>query len=110
MFGRWGSTFERKADAPSSGYSKETLKGIIEVLDSFAYFNLWPLRIWPSFDLGFRRSAKGENRECPLQHPSKVKCRGPEVFRGSARTNARLPAMTDSRLSLHSGRARFVVH
>jgi hypothetical protein len=40
MFGRWGSTFERKADAPSSGYSKETLKGIIEVLHCFAYFNL----------------------------------------------------------------------
>ena len=35
-----GSTFERKADAPSSDYSKETLKGMIEVLDSFAYFNL----------------------------------------------------------------------
>ena len=77
-----------------------------------AIWNLNPqsARLLPSFDLGFRRSAKGENRECPLQHPSKVKCRGPEVFRGSARTNARLPAMTDSRLSLHSGRARFVVH
>jgi hypothetical protein len=40
MFGRWGSTFERKADAPSSDYSNEILKGIIEILDSFAHFNL----------------------------------------------------------------------
>src|SRR5437763_2726425 len=67
-------------------------------------------RLFPSFDIGFHRSATDENHGCPRRHPSKVMHRGWAVARASVRTNARHREMNDSKRALRNGKARSAAH